>query len=143
MEECDSMVEYARQYLNLVESYKVISWKLFNAPVASRWKNVLVLVELLYCFPVAVADGTLERVFSQLKQIKDDFRCSLKEDTLDKLLRIAVEAPPLSMWHAGVLELWCKDKAGRINHKEKYKRRYSPVLIQMMKTMTVILTQVN
>ena len=86
------MVEYARQYLNLIENYKVIWWKIFNAPVASRWKNVLVLVELLYCFPVA--NGTLERVFSQLKQIKDDFWCSLNESTLNELLRITVETPP-------------------------------------------------
>ena len=120
-EEWDNMVEYARQYLNLTDNYKVIWWKLFNAPVASGWKNVLVLVELLYCFPVA--NGTLERVFSQLKQIKDDFRCSLNESTLDELLRIAVDAPPLSNWHAeGALDLWYKEKARRIDHKEKHKR---------------------
>ena len=121
-EEWDNMVEYARQYLNLIDNYKVIWWKIFNAPVASRWKNVLVLVELLYCFPVA--NGTLERVFSQLKQIKNDFRRSLNENTLDELLRIAVEASPLSKWHAeGALDLWYKEKARRIEHKEKHKRK--------------------
>ena len=71
-----------------------------------------------------MANGTLERVFSQLKQIKDDFRCSLNESTLDELLRIAVEAPPLSNWHAeGALDLWYKEKAQRIEHKEKHKRK--------------------
>ena len=104
------MVEYARQYLNLVENYKVIWWKMFNTPVVSRWKNVLVLVELLQCFPVA--NGTLQRVFLQLKQIEDDFRCSVNENTLDELLRIAVEAPLLSNWNAeGILNLWYKAKA--------------------------------
>ena len=79
-------------------------------------------VELLYCFPVA--NGTLERVFSQLKQIKNDFWCSSNENTLDELLRIAVEAPPLSKWHAeGALDLWYKEKARRIEHKEKHKRK--------------------
>ena len=53
MEEWDNMVDYARQYLNLIENYEVLWWKIFSASVASRWKNVLVLVELLYCFPVA------------------------------------------------------------------------------------------
>ena len=63
-------------------------------------------------------------MFSQLKQIKDDFRCSLNESTLDKLLRIAVEAPPLFNWHAeGALDLWYKEKARRIEHKEKHKRK--------------------
>ena len=116
------MVEYARQYLNLVENYKVIWWKIFNAPVASRWKNLLVLIELLYCFPVS--NGTLERVFSQLKQIKDDLKCSLNESTLDELLRIAVQAPPLSDWNAeGALDLWYKEKAWQIEHKRKHKRK--------------------
>jgi len=110
MEEWDNMVEYARQYFNLVDSYKVVWWKLFNAP---GWKNALVLVELLYCFPIA--NGTLERVFSQMKQIKNDFRCSLNESTLDKLLRISVDTPPLSNWQAdGALDLWYRAKVQRI-----------------------------
>ena len=121
-EEWDNMVDYARQYLNLVENYKVIWWKIFNAPVASRWKNLLVLVELLYSFPVS--NGTLERVFSELKQIKDDLKCSLNESTLDELLRIAVQAPPLSDWNAeGALDLWYKEKARTIEHKGKHKRK--------------------
>ena len=80
------------------------------------------MVELLYCFPVA--NETLERVFLQLKQIKDDFWCSLNETTLDELLRIAVEAPPLSKWDAeGTLNLWYKAKTRRIEHKERHKRK--------------------
>ena len=82
-------------------------------------------VELLFCFPIA--NGTLERVFSQLKQIKDDARCSLNESTLDNLLRISVEAPPLSDWCAkGALDLWFKEKSRRIEHKDTYKRRTTP-----------------
>jgi len=123
-EEWDNMVEYARQYLNLIDNYKTVWWKLFNAPVASNWKNVLAVVELLFCFPIA--NGTLERIFSQLKQIKDDAQCSLNESTLDNLLRISVEAPPLSYWCAeGALDLWFKDKKRRIEHKEKYVSRTS------------------
>ena len=122
IEEWDNMVEYARQYLNLTDNYKIVWWKLFNAPVASKWKNVLVVVELLFCFPIV--NGTLERVFSQLKQFKDDARCSLNESTLDNLLRISVEAPPLSDWCAeGALDLWFKDKKRRIEHKDTHKRR--------------------
>ena len=77
------------------------------------------LVELLYCFPVS--NGTLESVFSHLKQIKDDFKCSLNESTLDELLTIAVQAPPLCYWNAeGALDLWYKEEARRIDLKGKH-----------------------
>jgi len=30
--EWDNMVEYARKYFDLIENYKILWWKLFNAP---------------------------------------------------------------------------------------------------------------
>ena len=62
------MLDYAKQYINLVLNYREVWWKLFNAPVAKRWGNILTLAELLFC--LLVGNGTLERVFSQLKLIK-------------------------------------------------------------------------
>ena len=51
-----------------------------------------------------MANGELERVFSQLKLIKTGHRTCLKEDTFDQLLRIHINGPPLSKWKAdGVL----------------------------------------
>ena len=62
-EEWDDMVEYAKQYLNLVqEDYKVVFWKLFNAVDAKKWSNILAVVELLFCNPIA--NGQVERVSS-------------------------------------------------------------------------------
>ena len=96
-EEWDDMLEYSKRYLNLVqEDYKVIWWKLFNSMDTKKWTNVLAIVELLFCLPVA--NGRVERVFSQLKLIKNNRRTCLREDTLDQLLRINVEGPPLSDW---------------------------------------------
>ena len=78
-EEWDDMVGYGKQYLNLVrEDYKVIWWKLFNAVDAKGWTNVLAIIELLFC--LLMANGRLERVFLQLKLIKNDRRTCLKED---------------------------------------------------------------
>ena len=116
-EEWDDMVGYGKQYLNLVrEDYKVIWWKLFNAVDAKGWTNVLAIIELLFCLPMA--NGRLERVFSQLKLIKNDRRTCLKEDTLDQLVRINVEGPPLSNWDAsGAFELWMKEKVRRVNQQ--------------------------
>ena len=77
-EEWTNMVGYGKQYLNLVQvDYKVIQWKLFNAVDAKGWTNVLAIIELLFC--LSMANGWLERVFSQ---IKNDRRTSLKENTL-------------------------------------------------------------
>ena len=78
------MVEYGKQYLNLVQNnYRIIWWKLFNAVDASRWKNVLAVIEMLFCNPIA--NGHLERVLSQLKLIKNNQHTCLGEDTLDHL----------------------------------------------------------
>lgn len=117
-EEWDDVVEYGKQYLNLVqEDYKIVWWKLFNAVDAKKWSNILAVIELLFCLPMA--NGHLERVFSQLKLIKSNRRTCLREDTLDQLLRVNVEGPPLAEWDAtGALELWWKEKTRRVDHKD-------------------------
>ncbi len=47
-------------------------------------------------------DQGVLRVFSQLKIVKSNRRTSLGEDSLDQLVRITVEGPPLSQWDATV-----------------------------------------
>ena len=117
-EEWDDIVEYAKRYLNLVQDdYKVIWWKLFNAPDSTKWTNILAVVELLFCLPVS--NGHLERVFSQLKLIKSERRTCLGEDRLDQLIRINVEAPVLSQWDASnAVDLWWRDKTRRLNIRD-------------------------
>ena len=57
---------YGKQYLDLVmEDYKVSWWKLFNAGDATGWTNVLAIIELLFCLPMA--NGRFERMFSQFE----------------------------------------------------------------------------
>ena len=116
--EWDDMVEYGREYINLVQDdYTVVWWKLFNCVDANKWGNVLAIVELLFCVPVA--NGHLERVFSQLKLIKTNRRNSIKEDTLDHLVRINVEGPSLSDWDpTDAMQLWWRDKARRVNQHD-------------------------
>ena len=66
-----------------------------------------------------MSNGHLEQVFSQLKLIKVNGRTCLGEDTLDRLLRINVEGPPLFKWDASfALELWQKDKVRRVSRKD-------------------------
>ena len=98
--------------------------KLFNAVDSGKWSNVLCIVELLFCLPMS--NGHLEQVFSQLKLIKGSRHISLGEDTLDRLIRINVEGPPLSKWDAScALELWQKDAVRRVNRKDTQSRHSS------------------
>jgi len=60
--------------------------------------NEKILVELLFCIPMA--NGRVERTFSQLKLIKSNQCTCLKEDTLDELIRINVEGLPPAQWDA-------------------------------------------
>lgn len=117
-QEWEDMVFYAKQYINLVlDSYKVVWWKLFNSPDALKWGNVLTLVELIFTIPLS--NGGVERCFSQLKITKTDRRNSLKEDRLDHLLRIRLEGPRLEGWDPRkAVELWWKDKPRRVNHRD-------------------------
>lgn len=117
-EEWDDVFDYAKQYLDLVrDSYKVLWWKLFNSFDSKRWSNLLILVELLFCIPMA--NGRVERVFSQMKFIKSNQRTCLKENTLDELIRINVEGPPLAQWDASrAVELWSTATHRRVNRKK-------------------------
>ena len=63
------MVTYASQFISLSTlDYKSVWWWLFNAPNSSEWSNALILVKLLFSLPVS--NGTVERIFSSLHNIK-------------------------------------------------------------------------
>ena len=66
--------------------YRAVWWCLFRAPVVSEWLNVLALVELL--FFLLASNGVVERVFSQVNEIKTKKRCSLSNESLDDLLTV-------------------------------------------------------
>ena len=109
-------------------NYKKI-WKLlFNCSYSSNWKNILILIELLFCVPVC--NAKLERMFSQLKRTKNDIRCSLGENRLTNILRIVEEGPPVGSFDVGpVVQLWQSQKVRRPNQKrrKKYKARKKKV----------------
>ena len=64
------------------------------------------------------ANGQVKRF---LKLIKTNRRTSLKEDTLDYLLRINAEGPSLSEWDSSrAVELWLSDKTRRVNRRDSH-----------------------
>ena len=59
-------------------------------------------------------------MFSSLKLIKSEKQCSLSEDHLDDLLRIAIDGPPLIEWDPEkAIQLWWKDKRRRSVHDHR------------------------
>ena len=91
------MVHYAKEYINLVQDpYRVVWWKLFNSPDASKWTNILTLVALTFSIPLSI--DHVDRCFSQLKLTKTNRRVSLGEDRLDQIPCIVIESPPLDRW---------------------------------------------
>jgi len=113
IEEWEDMLDYARRYLNITEEENQIIWfKLFNCPDSKKWTNILALVELLFCLPMA--NGRVERAFSAMNVVKTDRRNCLGEDHLDDLMRITFDGPQLAQWDAsGAIDLWWKDKLRR------------------------------
>ena len=81
----------------------------------------MAVVELLFCLPIA--NGRLRGYFSLLKLIKDNQRTCLKEDTLDHLLRIKEEGPPLARW-----ELWWSEESHRVTRHLKSNKSALTVL---------------
>ena len=111
VDEWDAMVDYAKRYLDLVrEDYKaMLVGNFINQLMQKNWSNILILVQLLFCIPVA--NGHVERLFSHLKVIKSNKWSTIGEERLDHLLRIKVDAPQLAQWDpSAAVDFWCKDK---------------------------------
>ena len=53
-----------------------------------QFPNILMLVEIILILPLATA--TVERGFSAMKRVKNDWRSCLDKDILNMLLRITV-----------------------------------------------------
>ena len=92
--------------------YHAVWWRLFHAPTASEWSNVLTFVQLLFSLPASI--GKLECVFSQMNVIKTDKRSLLSNEFL---LLMAVDSRPLK-------DLWWKEKVRRPhqNQGKKYSK---------------------
>ena len=105
-EEFESVLQYAVQYISLsTMDYRAVWWRIFNAPTASEWSSVLILVELLFSLPAS--NGKLERVFSQMNVIKTNKRSSLTDESLDDLLLLTTDGAPLKDFCSdAAIDLW-------------------------------------
>jgi hypothetical protein len=83
------LVEYTLRYFDVNEIDCMQLWsKLKKLDMANRWKNAFLLVELCLCSPYS--NATVERLFSQMKVVKTDWRNRLNERNFEDLLRIKI-----------------------------------------------------
>ena len=108
-DEIEDAVEYARRYLGLQSTnYRKVWYNLHVCPDSTHWPNVLLLCGLAFSLPFS--NGRVEQIFSSLKLLKTTNRTSLGASTLDDLLEIFVEGPPLDCFSADqAVELWWHD----------------------------------
>ena len=129
LDEIQEVVEYSRMYLSIEkESYKRVWYRLHSAPDAAKWPNILLICELLFSLPFS--NGKVERFFSSLKVIKTERRTSLHVSTVDDLLEITTEGPPLSHFTPdSAVDLWWSDckTTQRVNQQpQKLYRKFKP-----------------
>ena len=116
-QEFKEMLEHSIQFISLSTiCYQEVWWRLFHAPGATRWSNILTLAELLFSLPAS--NGKLERCFSTMKIVKTDRRCSLNNDTPDDLLarfgQLNTNKVPIQDFNPGAaIDLWWKAKTRR------------------------------
>ena len=111
--EFELLVQYAVQFISLSTlDYRAVWWRIFHAPSASEWLNALLLIELLFSLPSS--NGKLERAFSQMNVIKMNKRSVLSNESLDDLLKLSINGPPLKEFCPdAAIDLWWKDKLHR------------------------------
>ena len=113
VEECVDEWKSYRQFLqdscSEMKFSEVIQDLCTNSTTATIFPNMSRLAKICRVIPVHTAD--VERTFSQLKLIKTPIRNRMQEKTLDSLLRIAIEGPPLQSFPVDeAVTLWASKK---------------------------------
>ena len=129
LDETEDAVLFARSNLSIQKhSYKRIWYLLDVAPDAVKWKNLLLITELLFSLPFSTAK--VERLFSMLKIMKTEKRTALSITSVNDLMEINTEGPSLGNFNVeAAVSLWWDDCATtrRINQhpRKKYKKSKS------------------
>ena len=122
-DEVDEVVDFCRKYLDVLEDYTKVWYKLHITPDARNWPNVLLLSQLLFSLPFT--NSIVERAFSTMKVVKTNRRTSLLTSTLDNLMEINVEGPTPENFNAdGAVQLWWLDCTRRPNQSAR--KEYRP-----------------
>ena len=78
---------------NLQHCHQDEVWSLLLSHYHEKFPNLVHVVQIMLLLPVS--NAKVERGFSTMRRIKNDWRSSLSEETLDPLMRISIDGPPL------------------------------------------------
>ena len=104
-DELEEMFSFCANYVDvLAEDYKKIWYKLFSAHDAQKWRNVLLISELLFSLPFA--NSKVGQALSALQLIIAE-RQSISGTALDDLMEINVEGVPTECFAAdNAIQQW-------------------------------------
>ena len=124
LEQWHDLVAYTKGYLDPSKTPYLQVWnRIFSSSRRDRWNLVLLLVELLFSIPIS--NAKVERMFSLMNRVKTDSRASLGENTLNNLIRIRMEGPPIEEFDpTPAIQLWAISATRRPNQKGR--RHYKP-----------------
>ena len=120
------LLGYSIEYLSLSNTPYRETWRcIFASPRSQAWKDVLLIIELLFTIPVS--NAKLERMFSKMKHVKTLLRASLSEMKLESILRINEEGPDFLEYDPmSAIKLWVSENRRPNQEKRKsYKPRES------------------
>ena len=114
LEEWSSFRQFLKENCTDLKQKEVISKLCCDSSWAVIYPNMSTLAKVCRVVPIQTAD--VERTFSQLKLIKTRVRNRMNEKTLDSLLRIAIEGPPISEFPVTeAVKLWATKKNRRLS----------------------------
>ena len=125
-DEVEDAVEYAPRYLDIGRTeHQRVWYKLHSCPDMRKWPNLLKLCALAFSLPFS--NGRVEQIFSSMKFVKNSRRANLENDTLNDLLEIYIEGPPLSSFCPDVvIELWWSDCCTTRRLNQQRRKIYRP-----------------
>lgn len=90
------------------QSLQKMFWFCVNRSHQHSCLDLLVLVDLVLSFPASTAE--CERGFNTMKQVKNDWRSSLKSDTMSNLLMVQLSSPEIRKYDPiKAVMLWHQD----------------------------------
>ena len=114
LEEWSGYRQYLSNSFRQTKHKDVIHDLCTNPTTRALYPNMSTLAQICRVIPVHTAG--VERTFSQLKLIKTRTRNRVNEHTLDSLLRIATEGPPVKDFPVKkAVQLWAQKKNRRIS----------------------------
>ena len=124
-----NVVRFCQRYFNYEKTDPTELWHkvLLHCESKPEWRGLSLLIELCLCTPCS--NATLERFFSQMKEVKTEQRTALSSSSLNALLRIKLRQLSTNEFHEDfnekIVSHWYNGKSRRLHQSKRksYKKR--------------------